>query len=746
MAHPANLPVDAVGVAPTATKPFPSRPRQEQSGHESSDQIFEYSAVPKPDKGHEKDGTLGDGDDSAFRLRRFPLRSIFLVAVPPFVAAYFVITQVVLFSPDPDVVPYGHRNASWVFYSWFLVGVFGVGAAQYGLEGIEAALLQEPFWAPNNAKILAMHSEKSWGGFGGWMHAGKTLWRRRMQERKVVGRLWLLLATLSLLVTVGLALSGLAMELYDGYVKALGHPVVVGQTWDRFNIRKYGSELEDLATAWTGGGTMNLPGAGILYTSPGTDRSANESLSSLPNSLPKEGGHVDIFIAPQAAVLVEGNAWGLRLGYRCDLVTSMSQFTVLNQRASKLSYYSGYNFTTPDGKTVDLYETYDNSTFLTPDERTIKFWNGGDRDWVDNVWTYGETGATPPPVTSPYDSARHSKYYWRDASTFDEEGLREHGAVYEVALWQLRFREQFPANYTFDETVEPSITDIGGPFLLDEENGFSLNSSFFPKHPGSDKFNMSAAADPSRVLHWPISRIISAAPPMGLRCMYQYAPGYADLHPDTATFTSFTPSLPRVAGAGNIPPWAVNAVKIMDRKYYDLFTAGSAAPPRIAVGSSSQTGFLQPRNLMHAVLRGFAVDLLYLMYDNIAHLEGGYEHPNLTTTKEGKIIGPGPVPPLLPAILLCIWAAGCVVLGVVYGFKPRWADTLNGFTMLCLGADFAEEIRSGGFGVHRDFADADGLSRIPGMIGDAGGNEQVGHVSLVDRRKGGVVRGGKLYR
>ena len=58
---------------------------------------------------------------------------------------------------------------------------------------------------------------------------------------------------------------------------------------------------------------------------------------------------------------------------------------------------------------------------------------------------------------------------------------------------------------------------------------------------------------------------------------------------------------------------------------------------------------------------------------------------------------------------------------VVYGFKLRWADT-----MLCLGADFAEEIRSGGFGIHRDFANADSLSCMSEMVRDASGND-TGH-------------------
>lgn len=742
MTYTAVPPADTEGApGPGPTEPFLSRAQQEQAGQESSDETVELNATAKPVDNPGEKGMRADED--AFQLRRFARRNIFLIVVPPLVAAYFVVTQVVLFSPDPETVPYGHRNATWVFYSWFLIGVFGVGAAQYGLEGIEAALLQEPFWAPNDAKVLAMHSEKSWSGFSGWVDAAKPLWRRKVTQKKVVGRMWLLLATQSLIVTVGLALSGLAMELYDGYVKGSGHPTVVGRTWDNFQKRTYGSQLENLTSAWTGGGTMNLPGKSIIYTPPGTDRRANESLASFPNSLPTEGGHIDIFLAPQAAEPVEGNAWGLRLGYRCDLVTSMSEFTILNKRSSsELAYFNatwGF-FTTPDNENIH-FRVPDNRTFLTPDLETIRFWGNDAFQGASNLRAYGETGV------SRSDGGRSEPIgdgEFRNFSTFDEKGLREHGAVFEMALWQVRreIQDAVHVKYTFNETIEPAISDVGSPYLLDGKGGLAVNSSFFPKQSPVDRFNLPEVAAVGL-----FGNYLSVSPPIGVRCMYQYAVGYADLHPESATFTSFasTGEPPTGATGTIVLPWSVNAIKIMEANYYDMFTAGDAPPPVANTNEVYYTTWLQPQAFLQAVLRAFAVDAQYQMYDGLAHFGGGYEHPNLTATKEGKILGPGPVPPILPAVLLCIWAAGCVILGVVYGFKPRWADTLNGFTMLCLGADFAHEIRSGGFGIQKDFAEADGLGRIPGMVGDVSGNDPIGHLSLVDRRKGGAVRGGRLY-
>ncbi|KAL1961331.1 hypothetical protein VTO42DRAFT_59 [Malbranchea cinnamomea] len=688
------------------------------------------------------------GNEHAFRLRHFMLRSLFLVTGPPLVAAYFVVTQTVLFSPDPDIMPFGHRNATWVFYSWFLIGVFGIGAAKYGLEGVEAAMLQEPFWAPRNAKVLFMHSEKSWSGMSGWLTVVGALLKPKTQQRKVVGRLWLLLATLSLIVTVGLALSGLAMELFDGYVKASGHPKVIGRTFTNFRVRKLDSEFPRARSSWLTGVPTTLPGAGILYTSPGTDRSVNQSLASLPNSLPEEGGHLDIFVAPQGANPVQGNAWGLRLGYRCDLVESISDFTVLSQRFSDLYSFDEFkdDFLGNTAK-PSLDGDFDESTFLTPDNETIiTFWNGGNPPYAGNIWAYGETGHTPHTMMS-------STYFWRNASTFDEEGLRTHGAVYEVALWQVRRTIAYEGlddiAYEFNETVSPSIADFGSPFLLDQNNRLAFNDSFFPSRLVSDAFNLTAVANPTINTSLTVENILSIAQPIGVRCLYQYAPGYADLNPNSATFTNFQQTPPPPPSSTSMtPPFGVMALRMLDRTFYDLFVGANAPPPVAYSNSEYYTYFLQPQLLLRGVMRAFAMDLLQLMYDGVGDIESGYEHENLTTTKPGKIIGPGAVPPLVPAILLCIWAAGCVVLGAMYGFKRRWADTLNGFSMFCAGADYSDQVRdraAAGFGIHRDFLKSEGLNRIPGMIGDACGNEKIGHVTLVERKKSYAVRRDKFY-
>ena len=131
-------------------------------------------------------------------------------------------------------------------------------------------------------------------------------------------------------------------------------------------------------------------------------------------------------------------------------------------------------------------------------------------------------------------------------------------------------------------------------------------------------------------------------------------------------------------------------------------------------------------------MRAYAMDALQLMYDGGSDFSDAYEDENLTATKEGKILGPGKVPLEVPLVFFAIWAAGCMFVGVTYGFRPRWAETLHGFCLFCLGGDFGNEIRESDIVMHKDYADS--VGRIPGMIGDELRDQSAGRLTLVDRK------------
>jgi hypothetical protein len=88
------------------------------------------------------------------------LRSLLLVTVPPLIAGHFTISWVYRV-PNLELTQYGHRNAGSVYSSWFIIGVFGLGISQYGLAGVEAAMLEDRHLDARDTMTLLMHSRHS---------------------------------------------------------------------------------------------------------------------------------------------------------------------------------------------------------------------------------------------------------------------------------------------------------------------------------------------------------------------------------------------------------------------------------------------------------------------------------------------------------------------------------------------------------------------------------------------------------
>lgn len=691
----------------------------DSSGGASKDNVeLQYLPVSTTEQAHTPTEREDGNHVPGYKLSRFPFRALILIVIPPLVLAYFVVLKTTLLSEDPEIIPYGHRNAKWVYYSWFFIGVFGLSVSKYGLEGIEAAMVQDPFWAPKDGLVLFSHAEKTWTGLSGWWALLKGTVKTKGRKR-FVGRLWALLSMLSLAIYIGLPLSGLAMELFDGYVKSSGHPKVLGRTPDTFNMRYGDLGMVRSNASWRGGASMTLPGIGVLYTSPDFDRGEHDELQSFPNSLPQTDGIMDMFIAPQATTLVEGRAWGLRLGYKCDIATSSSNFTLLSQRWSKAG------------------QTWDPKADQSDRAAIITSWNSGRRLSQTNTWAYGEAA---------HNLGDKPGGLWRNASSFDEEGLEAAGNIIEIVLWQMHSRIAYhgAVDINFNETAEPPIADLGGPFFFDPKSpsNITLNSTFFPKEILNSDVNLTGLADPFDVNWMARMPILAVAKPIGIRCLHQYDRGFADLDPESATYTSFESAEPRPNGMADELEFGRRAIYIIQGSYLDMYSPS-------ARGSYSNEWwyrkYIDPQHLARSMMRAYAMDALQLMYDGSSDFSDAYEHENLTSTKEGKILGPGEVPVEAPLVLFAIWAAGCMYLGVMYGFRPRWAETLNGFSMFCLGGDFGDEIRETDIVMHKDYADSEGLGRIPGMVGDGRRDPNVGRLTLVDRTSGQVVNRRKFY-
>ena len=145
-------------------------------------------------------------------------------------------------SNDGDL-KFGTPGHQWLFYAWFIIGVFGLSWSEDGLVGVEVAMLQTPYWRARDVRALTMHMDNRWVGPAGWFY-----WIRYVgRERRLDGhRLLILLSCLSFLMFIGLPLSGLTLGLSEGFVASTTSPLVVGRTKQNFHNRK----PETMLTCW----------------------------------------------------------------------------------------------------------------------------------------------------------------------------------------------------------------------------------------------------------------------------------------------------------------------------------------------------------------------------------------------------------------------------------------------------------------------------------------------------------------
>lgn len=65
---------------------------------------------------------------------------------------YWFLVWYIYFTPeDGGPIQFGHNGGRWVYYSWFLLGIFGLNLSKYGLVGLEAGMLMDKRWAATNA-------------------------------------------------------------------------------------------------------------------------------------------------------------------------------------------------------------------------------------------------------------------------------------------------------------------------------------------------------------------------------------------------------------------------------------------------------------------------------------------------------------------------------------------------------------------------------------------------------------------
>ncbi|PGH09142.1 hypothetical protein GX51_00896 [Blastomyces parvus] len=649
-----------------------------------------------------------------YRLKRYYARTLAGILVPLAVTCFWLAISSNLLR-ERDIAAYGSEHEILIYYAWFILAVFGLGLSQYGLAGVEVAMLQHPFWQARNTMVILMHSGYSWAGPAGWL---RYISRVITGKHTATHRLWNLLASISLIGSIAIPLSGMSMELAGGYVGTAEHPLVSGRNWENFNSRDTGQTASRGGNAWSTAAPVTVPGIGILYTPPHVNRDDYPQFAQLPNSLPVQEGIPEFFMTAQSATPVNGIAWGLRLKYKCSVVKSASEFKILARKPSldSVSKELGAVGRSPS------FEGNGTIFALSPSPwgRSI------------NIWGYGRIGI---------DLNGASIYDGSEAPAFDEEDI-QYANVLEYAMWQMRFDPAYAdliKHPQFDK-LEQTMADMYQPFTLGSNGTMKVqvDRSFFGEN------------EQGTITSIPSKPPISIADPIGVRCSHTSVLGTAKLDARTSTYTDFkqSPSPPFNAAEIESPAlrFGHTAAQILAGEYFQIFNALMSAPPEVVSNSVYYRRWVQPTALVEAIMRAYAMDALQLMYDGIYSTEPGasFIAKNLTSSRPGKVLERGRFNPSIPGTLFVIWSMSSAIIGITYGFRRRWSETLDGYSLFRFGVDLAPHMRH-----HSELPVADELDKctklkeLPGLIGDSCPDRDIGHITLVPKQN--VAKRDKMY-
>ncbi|CAM1509151.1 Fc.00g028900.m01.CDS01 [Cosmosporella sp. VM-42] len=698
-------------------------PRQQGQSNAHEHLLSGHNTPPtKPHSVSSGNNNAPQGQPPTLFLRR----TFVLISIPPLVTVYFFIIWRWFLERDWDpVVKYGWKNEIWLFYSWFLLGVFGLEWSKHGLVGVEAAMLQRPFWKAPNVATLLFHSEASWSGPGGWL---KCLKRLFLGRPRLTHRLWYVLALLSFLVFVALPISGLCLELSDGYIPQSSVPMVIGTKYDWFQRRNWQAYWVGLTKGWEIGSPTIIPGIGILYTPEYVKRKDFSNLGQIPNTMPLADGIPEMFFSPQAQVPVSGRPWGLLTGYNCSMVKDASEFTILTQKPESV----------PRTWTESSNGLAPYITLETPDNRLIYVFDSSQDGLDRNLYGYIEMGTNAEPST--YNG---SEPLPSDPSSFDR------AIIFEYALWQTRNNASYEADdqdyaKNFTDTINPGVKGLGSPIITAENGSYVVNETFFRIKVDDLYPDVYNSSTPFLGFKGPLlDRILSLAPPIGIRCVVTSAMGYATIDAKKSTFGSFEQT--GTAGSAEEVTFKLSegARKTLLGRYMQIFTSSNSPDPVTESNSVWYQGFIQPQILQKSIMVAFAFDALHIMYDGTYGFGSAWENNNLTSSKPGKIVTPGVIPAIVPAILFGLWALGCIALGLAYGFCRRWSDSLDGYSFFRFGVHLADETRGKpDFASARGFEDSETLWQLDGLVGDMNGRRRNGNIMMRNMNRDGGYSSG----
>ncbi|KAF0327907.1 hypothetical protein GQ607_004738 [Colletotrichum asianum] len=580
---------------------------------------------------------------------RYWTRTIIGLLVPLSVTGYYYwIWQYLLSRPQDDAIKFGSATEIWVYYSWFIIGVFALEWSKHGLVGVEVAMLETKTFGARHLVALLSHSEGTWSGPGGWFKCITKAFKKNQSGAKTslgdslkTYKLWYILAFISLSLYVGMPLSGLTMELSDGYVRLKEAPMVVGRNSTNFHKRYeiQGETTKEPApqALWQMGSPATLPGIGIIFTPDYFNREGHDNLAETPNRLPTDQRIPEMFIVPQALGPISGRPWGLRVGYNCSIVEDVSEFTVLGHYTGRWcrSFWPSHGNSTKPCATAQMFE------------RT-------------NIWSYSEVGSRLDVKETQASQDTIGNKQEPLVSTDTQVN------VLEWAVWQARTNASVDAIVdgkvieieNFNSTVGTTVRGIGSPFMKASNGSWFMNTTFFEQRNYTNEVDITTKKNVTKDTWNKFDHprgTIQAAAAIGVRCTVRSVFGSATVDARTSSFFDFQNEEPTpyddpevnaeepVSRLGTIVEAVASAASLED-----IFKSINVRATNSESNSVLVSKFVTSEDLQKSVYLAWGQEVLNHMYDSVYGFETSWPYANLTSSKKGKVLTKGELPPISP--------------------------------------------------------------------------------------------------
>ncbi|KEF59463.1 uncharacterized protein A1O9_04307 [Exophiala aquamarina CBS 119918] len=584
---------------------------------------------------------------------------------------------------------------------------------------------------------------------------------------------WIILSIISLAPYIALPLSGFTVQLTTGYATGMtpnSTTSLLGQRPDNFLDQTTDDVFTRALNRWRFASPAVLPSRSAYYVpADNTSKLDRSWLQSFPNEWPDDQ-QVTTFIAPQSRDIINGHAWGLEVSLNCTVVSSLSQFKLLSQRnkdgsgprcppinfnsSNLLEEFEGL----PDLCDFDVYQLspVDNETFLLLDPNLYLF---------------------------PLGMMEMAVQYKKDPAMLNFSDSKS--VLLEAALWQnpIEMTQNCPP-------LEPLLTNDLGVTVAGFQKSFALN-----------EFTASLVEQTNME-----PKQLDA---VGFQCKSSFRTGTATIDGRPGTYSSFTvqeadailsatpvplpTAIPRIfrsevsaalnllemnsvtaldiainnlnvdfeeTGAGSLNPmayiasnasWLQNIYRAVNAFYPQPLYCDTEGNVNVTLTSSwQQLQLLNSSQFLASFIRAhkaYALEMTRPSTSTVGNTQVTESWAGaLNAITPTLIIAPGDVPPQIVVGLLAFWALGCLTLGLTFGLRHRWSETLDGFSMFRFGSDNphfnTKDGRRGGVGggTARHYTDCPGLRDLPGLVGDSRPDRDVGYITLVEDWRGVASR------